>query len=146
MGETLYDSDFYAWAMQQAALLRTGMLASADVENIAEEIESMGRSEKRELVGRLVVLLTHLLKWRYQPERRGKSWRLSIVEQRIMLENHMKDNPSLKSQMENTIREAYRLAVLTAERETTLSNDTFPALCPYSFEQMIDDDFWPENG
>ena len=80
MSNSLYDRDFYAWANQQAALLRAGRLAEADIENIAEEIESMGRSEKRELVSRLVVLLQHLLKWQFQPLFRGASWRLTYRE------------------------------------------------------------------
>ena len=82
MNKIAYDADFYGWANEQAALLREGRLNEADIENIAEEIESMGRSEKRELVSRLAVLLTHLLKWRYQPGGRGSSWRASIVVQR----------------------------------------------------------------
>src|ERR1700748_2323834 len=91
---SLYDRDFYAWANQQAALLRAGRLAEADIKNIAEEIESMGRSEKRELVSGLTTLLQHLLKWQFQPGRQSTSWRLSIEKQ---LEDHMKDNPSLTS-------------------------------------------------
>ena len=74
MSNSLYDRDFYAWANEQAALLRAGRLTEADIENIAEEIESMGRSEKRELVGRLAILLQHLLKWQFQPGRRSASW------------------------------------------------------------------------
>ena len=74
----LYDRDFYAWANEQASLLRKGDLSHADIEHIAEEIESMGKTEKRELISRLTVLLLHLLKWRFQPTLRGKSWRLSI--------------------------------------------------------------------
>src|SRR5277367_4729636 len=88
----LYERDFYAWAIEQAALLRAGKLSVADVEHIAEEIESMGRSEKRELVNRLAVLLTHLLKWQFQPGLRGNSWRLSIEEQLYRLEDHLNDN------------------------------------------------------
>ena len=89
----LYDHDFYAWANEQAILLREGKLEQADIEHIAEEIESMGKTEKRELVSRLTVLLLHLLKWRFQPTMRGKSWRLSIEEQRIQLALHLRDNP-----------------------------------------------------
>jgi len=90
---TLYDSDFFAWANEQAALLRAGRLTEADIENIAEEIESMGRSEKRELVNRMSVLFLHLLKWRFQPTHRSTSWRLTIEEQRYRVTRHMKDNP-----------------------------------------------------
>ena len=80
----LYDRDFYAWSRQQAELLRKGRLADADIEHIAEEIESMGRAEKRELISRLTVLLLHLLKWRHQPEKRSPSWEASIRVRRCL--------------------------------------------------------------
>ena len=144
MSNSLYESDFYAWANQQAALLRAGRLAEADIENIAEEIESMGRSERRELVNRLAVLLQHLLKWQFQPLFRGASWRLTIEEQRYRLEDHLKDNPSLKSQLPQAMREAYRLAVVQALRETGFDRGTFPAGCAFTYEHAMDPDFWPE--
>lgn len=89
----LYTEDFYAWANQQAALLRAGKLEAADIAHIAEEIESMGRGEKRELINRLAMLLMHLLKWQYQPGLRGNSWRLTIREQRIRLRNLSRTTP-----------------------------------------------------
>jgi len=144
MSDGLYDRDFYAWANEQAALLRAGKLETADIEHIAEEIESMGRSEKRELVNRLTVLMLHLLKWRFQPSRRGNSWRLSIRKQRLRLSSHLAENPSLKSKLPETLEEAYRLALIEAERETGLSEDAFPAECPWPFERMMDGSFWPE--
>ena len=144
MSNSLYDRDFYAWANEQAALLREGRLAEADIENIAEEIESMGRSEKRELISRLALLLLHLLKWQFQPGRRSVSWRLSIENTRLELEDHLKDNPSLKSQLTEAIRSAYRRALNEAVAETGFSRTTFPADCPYSFEQATDPNFWPE--
>lgn len=144
MNTTLYEQDFYAWANQQASLLRAGRLTDADIANIAEEIESMGRSEKRELVNRLAVLLLHLLKWQFQPGLRGNSRRLSVEEQRYRLENHLRDNPSLKAMLDTATDEAYRLALIEAERETGLARRTFPAVCPYGFEQAMRADFWPE--
>ena len=143
--EPLYERDFYAWALEQAALLRAGQLASADIENIAEEIESMGRSENRELISRLAVLLAHLLKWQFQPGYRGRSWQLTIMEQRKKLARHMKDNPSLKARLDEAIADGYELAAFEAERETGLDPQTFPAMCPYTYAQMLDDDFWPEG-
>ena len=140
---SLYEQDFYAWSNEQVALLRAGKLSEADLPNIIEEIESMGRSERRELVNRLVVLLLHLLKWQYQPVLRGNSWRLSIKEQRIRLALHLADNPSLKSRLDEATSQAYRLATIEAERETGLSESSFPSDCPFSFEQLIDDSFWP---
>ena len=139
-----YDRDFYAWANEQAALLRAGKLAQAELEHIAEEIESMGRTEKRELVSRLTVLLLHLLKWRFQPEFRSRSWRLSVQEQQLQVASHLADNPSLKAQQATAIADAYRLAVIGAQRETGLDAETFPAGCPWSFDQLMDDEFWPE--
>src|ERR1700677_2702094 len=115
---TPYDTDFYAWANEQAALLRAGRLSEADVENIAEEIESMGKSERRELVNRLTVLLVHLLKWRYQSSLRGRSWALTIEQQRLRLGRHLSQNPSLKSQMDEALVDAYEDARIDAERET----------------------------
>lgn len=144
MNTTLYEQDFYAWANQHASLLRAGRLTDADIANIAEEIESMGRSEKRELVNRLAVLLLHLLKWQFQPGLRGNSRRLSVEEQRYRLENHLRDNPSLKAMLDTATDEAYRLALIEAERETGLARRTFPAVCPYGFEQAMRADFWPE--
>ena len=142
---SLYERDFHAWASEQADLLRAGRLAEADIAHIVEEIESMGRSERRELVNRLTVLLLHLLKWRFQPALRGNSWRLSIKEQRIRLAAHLEDNPSLKAEIDQAILQAYRLAAIEAERETGLSESTFPTVCPFSFEQMMDERFWPED-
>jgi len=143
MRNTLYERDFYAWANEQASLLRAGRLSEADIENIAEEIESMGRSEKRELVSRLKVLLIHLLKWQFQPALRGNSWRLSIEEQRRGVADHMADNPSLKDRLPAALVSAYADAILAAARETGLDRRTFPSPCVWSFEQMMDDDFWP---
>ena len=144
MPNNLYDRDFYAWANEQAALLRAGKLDSADIEHIAEEIESMGRGEKRELVNRLAELLMHLLKWRYQPAFRSASWRSTIDEQRYRLEAHLDDNPSLKSMIEQAMRDGYRLARPEAERETGLALEMFPPTCPFSFEQAMTQDFSPD--
>jgi hypothetical protein len=94
-------------------------------------------------VNRLTVLLLHLLKWQYQPGLRGNSWRSTIRVQRIALASHMNDNPSLKTVLPAALAEAYRIARIEAENETGLPDPTFPADCPWSFEQMMDDDFWP---
>lgn len=139
----LYEQDFYAWANEQAALLRSGKLMAADIEHIAEEIESMGRTEKRELISRLAVLILHLLKWQYQPNLQGPSWHVTIEEQRRQLLRHIHDNPSLKSKILEATADAYGDAVLAALRETGLPKHTFPLDCPWSFEEMIDPDFWP---
>lgn len=144
MSNTLYEQDFYAWANEQAALLRAGKFELADIENIAEEIESMGRSEKRELVNRLAALLMPLLKWRYQPGFRSTSWRLTITEQRHRLASHLADNPSLKSKLDDAQRDAYRLARIEAVRETGLAKVTFPGICPFTFDEAMREDFLPD--
>ncbi len=125
-------------------MLRAGRVSEADIENIAEEIESIGRSEKRELVNRLTVLFLHLLKWRFQPGLRSNSWRLTSEEQRYRLEDHLKDNPSLKGQLGQAMPDAYRLALVEAERETGLARTTFPTECRYTFDEAMSPDFWPE--
>ena len=138
-----YERDFYAWANRQAHLLRAGRLAEADIEHIAEEIESMGRSEKRELIARLGVLLTHLLKWRFQPALRGNSWRLMIQEQRRRLVRHLDDNPSLRFLLAEATADAYGDALLAAQRETGLPEATFPPDCPFTTEQVFDTGYLP---
>ncbi|PWB83371.1 MAG: DUF29 domain-containing protein [Methylocystaceae bacterium] len=140
----LYESDFHAWAKEQAALLRAGKLMQADIDRIAEEIDSMGRTEKRELVSRLTILLLHLLKWRFQPTLRGRSWRLSVEGQRLDVESHLADNPSLKAALEAAIAQAYRRAAIDAQRETGLDAAVFPVACPWSFDQIMDPGFWPD--
>jgi hypothetical protein len=142
--QQLYDLDFHAWANEQAALLRAGKLSEADIEHIAEEIESIGKSEKRELISRLTVLLAPMLKWSYQPDPRGKSWRLTMEEQRDERETHLVDNPRLKSTIEDSVVVAYRRAILGAVRETDMDRSVFPTVCPWSFEQMMDPTFYPE--
>ena len=134
---SLYEQDFYQWTQEQAALLKAGTLAQLDIENLIEEVESMGRSEKRELVSRLAVLLAHMLKWDYQPSRQGKSWELTIKGQRLELFDVLEDSPSLKPQLPSAIEKAYRKAVLLAVGETSLSESTFPEVCPYSIEQIM---------
>ncbi|WP_029009811.1 DUF29 domain-containing protein [Azospirillum halopraeferens] len=139
-----YEGDFYAWTMEQAALLRAGRLSEADVAHIAEEIESMGRSERNELVNRLAILLLHLLNWQHQPSLRGNSWRLSVKEQRRAVARHLRQNPSLKARIAGIIDDAYGDAAIRAERETGLPEDVFPPDCPWPFDRIMDDAFWPE--
>lgn len=103
----------------------------------------MGRTEKRELVSRLAVLLLHLLKWRYQPERRGASWEGTIRVQRRDLADHLADNPSLKAKLPEAVDRGYGNAATLAPGETGLAKPTFPATCPWSVEQILDENFWP---
>ena len=139
-----YNLDFYGWTQEQAALLKAGRLNDLDIINLIEEVETMGRSEKRALESRLTVLLVHLLKWKYQPNRRGKSWTLTIIGQRIKLLRVIKDNPGLKPQLPELINDAYSLARVNAAKETKLDIEIFDSACPWTFEQLIDDCFYPD--
>jgi hypothetical protein len=140
----LYDRDFYAWANEQASLLRAGIASELDWPNIAEEIESMGRSERNQLTNRLAVLLAHLLKWQFQPGLRGNSWRLTIREQRRRGARVLAQNPSLRPELDAIMADAYGDALLTAERETELPEGTFRVDCPWSFELVMRDDWLPQ--
>ena len=139
----LYDRDFFAWSREQADLLRAGKLTEADILNIAEEIDSMGRTEKRELVSRLTVLLLHLLKWRFQSERRGASWEASIRVQRNRIADHLDDNPSLRPMLPQALANAYRDARLEAAAETNLPVASFPDECPWQLADVLDPEFRP---
>jgi hypothetical protein len=137
MSNSLYEQDFHAWTMQQAELLRARQLDCADLDNIAEEIEDMGKSVRRELTSRLAVLFLHLLKWQFQPAFHGNSWRLTLKEQRRALRRHLRDNPSLKSYLDQAMTDAYGDATIGAQRETGLAAETFPETCPFAFDQAI---------
>ena len=141
---TLYEKDFYEWAINNAELLRKGRLSEIDVDNIAEEIESMGRSMKRALKRRLEVLLTHLLKWEFQEDFRTKSWSYTIIEQRRAIQDLLNEAPSLKPLAHEFLDTAYKRARADASEEAELKPNTFPDTCPWLLEQVLDDDFLPE--
>jgi hypothetical protein len=144
-GSDLYHQDFYAWINGQAALLREGRVQDIDPELLAEELEAMGRRERSELVSRLIILIAHLLKWQYQPEHRTASWRGSIVEQRVQVSRELRLSPSLKAFLAEAIAEAYPDARHIASRETGLRVARFPAACPYSVTEVLDEDYWPDE-
>jgi len=144
METNLYETDFYAWTERQADLLKKRRFAEVDIANVAEELEAMGRSEKRQFVSRLAQLLMHLLKWVKEPERRTNSWKYSIRNQRHGLAKLLKESPSLKHAIESRLAEAYDDALKLASVETCLDESAFPATCPYTFDQVMDNDFWPE--
>jgi hypothetical protein len=141
---TTYDKDFYGWTQEQAALLRAGQLNDLDIENLIEEIETMGRSEKRELESRLTILLLHLLKWKYQEVRRGRSWELSIIEQRLKFQETLDENPGLKPRLDEILVKAYKFATLQASRETKISSSVFPQECPWTFDQITNETYYPD--
>jgi len=134
----LYETDFYGWLQHQA---NTGL----DFDNLLEEIEAMGRAERRGLRSRLAVLLMHLIKWQYQPELRGRSWKTTITHQRTAIQSLLEDSPSLRSTLQDRIDHAWRDALRDAEAETGLGRDTFPQACPWAFDAFMDYDFWPDT-
>lgn len=140
-GPSLYERDFCLWLEQQAALLHEGRLDELDVANLREEIEDMGRSEKRALESNLVVLLVHLLKYQFQPRRRSRSWLSSIYEHRRRLRKEFAVSPSLRPYARAQFEECYRDARRTALIETGLEDDVMPADPPYPLEQVLDPDF-----
>jgi len=144
MTNSLHEQDFYAWTKQQADILKSGIFVNLDVRYLTEELESMGAGEKRELIHRLSLLLGHLLKWVYQPERRSNSWLATIEEQRLEVIDLIQDNPSLKYQIEQQFEKAYTKAVLFAVKETDLPKNTFPNESPFTFEQTLDRTYLPE--
>jgi len=134
---TLYESDFYGWTQRQADLIRAGNITQLDMGNLLEEIESMGRSEKRELDNRLSVLLAHLLKWQFQSEKRSRSWVLTIKEQQKMVERVIRENPSLKPKVPEILEDAYASALFMVERETGLLRYDLPQKCPWSLDEAL---------
>jgi hypothetical protein len=144
MTMSVYERDFYAWTQEQANLLREHQYAKLDIDNLIEELESMGRSERRQLTNRLEVLLVHLLKWQYQPKLQGRSWRSTIAEQRRRIGRLLRDNPSLQPEFDACLRDAYEDARYTAADETDLPLMIFPAVCPYPPEWLLDGEWLPE--
>jgi len=140
---SLYDTDIALWAEQQAKLLRRRASNELDWQNIAEEIEDVGKSEQREIESRLAVLCTHLLKWCFQPKRRSRSWAGSITEARNQIARVIRSSPSLQNHPASLLAEAYADGRRVAEAETGLQK--LPAQCPWPVEQMLDHDFWPET-
>lgn len=143
---TSYEKDAALWAAEQGVLLRTGRLSEVDLTNVAEEIEAMGRSERRELASRMSVLLAHLLKWKYQPGRRSDSWRNTIREQRSMLRLLIKDSPSLKPTLADPewASDIWENAIASAADETGLNIGIFPPTCLWATEQTFSQEFYPE--
>jgi hypothetical protein len=143
MSATLYDLDFYQWTQSQSDLLRVEGWEQLDWQHIAEEIESLGKKDKRQVQSRLAVLITHLLKWEYQPEKRSPSWRKTLKEQRFRLMLILNDSPSLKVGLPEFIAVVYPYAVENVADETGLDRRLFPVVCSYRIEQVLDPVFLP---
>lgn len=146
MSNTTYDTDFYQWTQAQAAHLRAKAWAALDIDHLAEEIESLGASDRRALRSQLMRLSQHLLKWRYQSQYRGESWQQSIDDARLQIELIIEDSPSLRNFLLDAFAWAYPRARKVSAKETCLPLETFPQACPWSLEQVLDEDFFPEDG
>jgi len=141
---SLYDLDFYDWIQHQVNTLRTRKFSELDLENLIEEMEAVGRSEKRSLVSSLSLVLMHLIKWQYQPDFRSKSWMFTTRNHRREVSAILKDSPSLKAYLETAIERAWKDARIEAEKETGIESERFPQTCPWTFDEFMDHDFWPE--
>src|SRR5262249_4085356 len=132
-----YNRDFYSWLMEQAGHVRDGRWDAVDRENLAEEIESLGREQFNKLEGALRVLMLHMLKWDHQPQKRSRSWALTVRTQRLEVEDVLSDNPSLKSRTAEAMARGYRKARVEAAKETGLDEHVFPTSCPYDWNEVM---------
>jgi uncharacterized protein YPO0396 len=139
-----YDTDFYAWAAQQAAALRAKDWAALDLEHLAEEVEDLRKTERRGVQSQLRLIFSHLLKWRHQPAKRTESWRTTIANGRVLVQEALEDLPSLARELPALATAAYPRARRDAAKETGLPLAAFPEACPWTVEQVLDADFWPE--
>ncbi|MBK5966557.1 hypothetical protein CCR95_21395 [Thiocystis minor] len=140
---SLYERDIYAWTQQTAELLKQRRFQDIDVEYLIEELESMGRRDRQELISRLKILLGHLLKWQYQPPHRSSSWRGSILEQRLRIRDLLQDCPSLRPFLPEAVAAAYADGAKLASKETGLPLDHFPGQSPYALDSLLEDDWFP---
>lgn len=144
--KTSYEADVVAWANEQASLIRAGRFDQLDLTHIAEEIEDVGKSEQRELASRMAVLLAHILKWKFQPQKRSVSWTLTIKEQRRLLVRRIEKTPSLGPMLVDPewIDEIWVDAKALAEKETGLDIGTYPEVCPWAMAQVLAEDWLPD--
>ncbi|WP_414569258.1 DUF29 domain-containing protein [Nostoc sp. CCY 9925] len=141
----LYETDFYAWTQEQVSLLKTQQWEQLDTLNLIEEIETLGRKERQELRNRLGVLLGHLLKWKFKPEKRSNSWLGTIREQRVQIKLLFQDSPSLKPYLDGVFFSVYELGLALAIRETELDENVFPEICPYTLDETLNPEFLPNS-
>jgi hypothetical protein len=142
--QDLYEKDFYLWTETHVNLLKEGKFSEVDVSNLIEEIDSMGKREKRELRSRLIILLMHLLKWKYQPQKRSESWLSTISEQRLSLEELLEDSPSLQPFLTDVFETCYQKARVKAANETQMRLEVFPVTSPFSLGKTLDSAYFPE--
>ncbi len=141
----LYEQDYYRWLEQTTLHLRKRAFDQLDLENLIEEIEAMGRSEKRAIESHLRVIILHLLKWKYQPQQRSGSWRGSITEHRIRIRKALQDSPSLKNYLPDIFPETYQDATKIASQETGLELEIFPSSCEWKLQQVLDEEWLPSG-
>ncbi|MGH6944885.1 MAG: DUF29 domain-containing protein [Geminicoccaceae bacterium] len=139
----LYESDFVRWTEEQAAALRAGRIDVLDLENLAEEIESLGKKDRRRLKSRLTVLVMHLLKWAHQPDQRSGSWESTIRTQRGELRQLLEDSPSLRRELGAAVKERYDMARRNAAAETGLPLGKFPVTCPFAVDEILAEEWLP---
>ena len=141
--QVLYDADFYRWSRETAEALRERRFEDIDAEHVAEEIEDMGKRDKRELHSRLTVLILHLLKWKWQPEKQTRGWQSTLLTQRAELDRLLEDSPSLRRTVAAWIAKVYPAVLRSAVLETGLLPTAFPSECPFSPDQILDREFLP---
>ena len=144
---SLYRQDYYAWSLEQSAALRARRFEALDIDHLAEEVEDLAKSERRELRSRLTRILVHLLKCRFQPARRSRSWETTLDSQRVEIADLFHDSPSLRSELPESVERAYSVALRQAGKEMRMKRERwerlFPARCPWSPKQILDEDFYP---
>lgn len=139
-----YEDDYVRWCFDQAELLRRNRFTALDAPNLIEELESMGNEQRHALRSSYRLIMMHLLKWQFQPEKRTRSWRVTITRERVNVSDREKDSKTLRDQADALVAEAYRGAVLRAADETGLARDVFPFDCPYTVDQLRDPDWMPQ--
>ena len=144
MTETLYDQDFYSWTRQQSSLLRQGQFDQLDLSHLIEELDDLGNRHYDQLESRLMQLVSHLLKWQVQHWKRTNSWRATIRGRRRAIAKLLQRNPGLQPHLEEAMVESWQEARDLAIAETDLPDEQFPETCPFSVEQVLSPDFWPE--
>ncbi len=143
--QSLYEQDFNAWIQTNITLLKESRFSELDLHHLIDELEDMGKKHEHELISRFIILIAHLLKWQHQPTMQCNSWLSTIIEQRAQVEYLLEVMPSLKNKIEEAILKAYPKAVKIAIKETGLNPATFPTGCMFSHNELLDEDFYPEN-
>ncbi|OIP73326.1 MAG: hypothetical protein AUK43_00240 [Oscillatoriales cyanobacterium CG2_30_40_61] len=143
---SLYEQDYYLWLLQTSKLLQEGKLNQVDINSLIEEIDSMGRSEKKEIKSRLIILIEHLLKlnyWQAEKEYNARGWRNTVVEQRLQIDLSLEDSPSLIKVLDESFLDCYNKARISTLQKYQLSGDLFPIQPPFSLEDILDSNYLP---